>query len=63
AEAKEVFKSLVYPLVNAKKIWRKRALIQSKRKVRDSILMSKGFLRNDIRPTIRDIKSKLVFIW
>jgi len=61
-ESKEVFRGLIYPLTSMRKIWAKRALIQSKRKIRDSNLIKMGFLRSDILPTILDIKSKLIYV-
>lgn len=61
-EAKEVFRSLLYPLVNLRKLWIKRALIQYKRVIRDSELMKRGFILNNIHPTIQDIKTKLTYI-
>ncbi|MBS7606487.1 glycosyltransferase family 2 protein [Candidatus Bathyarchaeota archaeon] len=61
-ESKEIIRGLIYPLTNARKIWMKRALIQSRRKIRDSGLIRKGLLRRDPLPTIFDIKSKLSYL-
>lgn len=61
-ESKETMRGLIYPLINVRKIWTKRMLIQLKRKIRDSNLIEKGLLRSDVLPTILDIKSKLSYI-
>ncbi|MEM2137342.1 MAG: glycosyltransferase family 2 protein [Candidatus Methanomethylicia archaeon] len=61
-EAREVLRSLLYPLVNLRKLWIKRALIQSKRVVRDSEFLKRGFILNNINPTIQDMKTKLVYV-
>lgn len=60
-EAKAVFQSMIYPILNIKDIWIKRIQIQSKRRIRDSELLHKGFIRNDIRPTFSDAMLKLVY--
>ncbi|MEM2912825.1 MAG: glycosyltransferase family 2 protein [Candidatus Bathyarchaeia archaeon] len=57
-ESREIFKSLFYPLLNLRGIMMKRMHVQSMRKVRDSILISKGLIRNDIWATLQDIKLK-----
>ena len=59
AEAKAMFRSNVYPVVNIKQILIKRAMIQHKRRVEDSELFQKGFIMNNIRPTILDLMTKL----
>lgn len=61
-EAKAIFKGVVYPIVNIRKIWVKRMLIQHKRRIRDSELFRRGFLRNDIRATLFDLTSKLQYL-
>ncbi|MEM3700061.1 MAG: glycosyltransferase family 2 protein [Candidatus Bathyarchaeia archaeon] len=60
-EAKAIFKAAAYPIVNIRKIWIKRILIQHKRRTDDQELFSKGFLKNDIRPTLLDLMSKLQY--
>jgi GT2 family glycosyltransferase len=57
-EAKETLKGFSYPLLNIKKIWEKRLAVQSTRKVRDAELFKHGFIRNDIRATVLDIRLK-----
>lgn len=57
-ESREIFKSLFYPLLNMRGIMMKRMRVQSMRKIRDSILINKGLIRNDIRATLQDIKLK-----
>ncbi|NWG10387.1 glycosyltransferase family 2 protein [Candidatus Bathyarchaeota archaeon] len=59
AEAKAMFRSIVYPVVNIKRILIKRALIQHQRRVADSELFQKCFIMNNIRPTVSDLMSKL----
>lgn len=61
-EAKALFRSITYSLVNIKRIWVKRSYIQFKRKVRDSELFHEGYLRNDINATLRDVRLKLKFL-
>lgn len=60
-QAMGIVKGLFYPLRNLRKIWVKRLLIQSKRRVGDTELMNQGFLRKDIRSTIGDIRLKYVY--
>jgi len=55
-EAKETFNGLFHPLLNFREILKKRAVIQSSRKVKDSELFKLGFIRNDIRATIMEFK-------
>jgi hypothetical protein len=57
-ESKEVFKSLFYPIVSLRGIMMKRMRIQSMRKIKDSNLIGKGLIRNDIQATLQDIKLK-----
>ncbi|MBS7647353.1 glycosyltransferase family 2 protein [Candidatus Bathyarchaeota archaeon] len=57
-EAKETFRGLFYPLVNFRRILEKRAVVQSFRKVGDAELFRSGFIKNDIRATVQDIKLK-----
>jgi GT2 family glycosyltransferase len=58
-EAKATFRGLLNPVKDFRKIWRKRLLFQSKRRVRDHELVSKGFVRNDFRSTLNDFRIKL----
>jgi len=58
-EGKATLKGLVSPIKDFPKIWMKRLLFQSKRRVRDSELVNKGFVRNDFQSTIEDFKLKL----
>jgi GT2 family glycosyltransferase len=58
-EAKATFRGLLSPLKDFRRIWRKRLLFQSKRRVKDYELVSKGFVRNDFRSTLQDFKIKL----
>lgn len=60
-EAKAIFKGVAYPIVNIRKIWSKRILIQHKRRIDDQELFSRGFLKNDIRSTLLDLVSKLQY--
>lgn len=57
-EVKETFRGLIYPLLNIRDIWAKRVIVQSTRRVGDSELFRCGFIRNDIRATVSDIKLK-----
>jgi hypothetical protein len=61
-EAKQTFKAMVNPIRNIKPIWAKRTRIQAKRCVEDSELLRRGLLRNDIRPTLLDVKLKWTHI-
>lgn len=58
SEAKETFRGIAYPVRNIKKIWKKRMIVQSARKVRDSELFKHGFVKSNIRATILDMKLK-----
>lgn len=58
-EAKATFRGLLSPVKDFRGIWRKRLLLQSKRRVRDYELVNKGFIRNDFRSTLQDLKIKL----
>ena len=60
AESKAVFRSLLYPFLNLRKIMIKRAWIQSKRRIKDSDLMKRGFIRSDAYSTLQDIKLKWI---
>ncbi len=61
-EAKATIKGMLSSITDFRKIWTKRLLTQSKRCVRDFELMSKGFIRNDARYTLQDIRLKLKYM-
>jgi len=61
-EAKATLKGLMNPIRTLPKIWRKRLLFQSKRRVRDFELVNKGLIRNDFRSTLQDFKMKLKYM-
>jgi GT2 family glycosyltransferase len=61
-EAKATLRGVINPIVTLPKIWKKRLLFQSKRRVKDSELVKGGFLRNDFRSTIQDFKLKLKYM-
>jgi hypothetical protein len=58
-EAKATFRGMLNPLKDFRKIWRKRLLLQSKRRIRDHELVNKGLIKNDFRSTLQDFKIKL----
>jgi len=58
-EAKATMKGLLNPIKDFRKIWVKRLLTQSKRRIRDVELIRKGLIRNDVRWTWQDFKLKL----
>jgi len=58
-EAKATMKGLLSSVTGFRKIWIKRLLMQSKRRVRDVELINKGFIRNDVRSTLQDFRLKL----
>ena len=58
-EAKATINGLTNSVTGFRKIWIKRLFMQSKRRVRDFELMSKGLIRNDARSTLQDLKLKL----
>jgi GT2 family glycosyltransferase len=58
-EAKATLRGLMNPIRTLPKIWRKRLLFQSKRRVKDSELIKCGFIRNDVQSTLQDFKIKL----
>lgn len=58
-EAKATLDGLLNPLMDLPKIWRKRLIFQSKRRINDSELVKGGFVRNDFQSTIQDFKIKL----
>ncbi len=58
-EAKATFRGLLSPVRDFRRIWRKRLLLQSKRRIKDYELVNKGLIRNDFRSTLEDFKIKL----
>jgi GT2 family glycosyltransferase len=61
-EAKATMKGLISSIRDFQKIWRKRLLFQSKRRVKDSELIKGGFVRNDFRSTLEDFRIKLKYM-
>ena len=61
-EAKATIKGQISSVTGFRKIWTKRLFMQSKRRVRDFELMSKGLIRNDARSTLQDLKLKLKYM-
>ncbi|MDG6221992.1 MAG: glycosyltransferase family 2 protein [Candidatus Bathyarchaeota archaeon] len=57
--AKASLRGLMNTITDFKKIWTKRLNFQPKRNVKDFELVKKGFVRNDFRSTIEDLKIKL----
>lgn len=57
-EAKATMKGVSNSIANFRKIWMKRLLVQSKRRVRDAELVRKGLIRNDVRSTLQDLRLK-----
>ena len=58
-EAKATLKGLLNPIRELPKIWQKRLLFQSKRRVKDSELVKGGFIRNDFQSSLQDFRIKL----
>jgi len=58
-EAMATFRGLLSSLRDFHGIWRKRLWLQSKRRIKDSELINRGFVRNDFRSTLQDVKIKL----
>lgn len=61
-EAKATLRGLINPIRVFAKIWLKRLLFQSKRRVKDSDLAEDGFIRNDLRYTLKDFKIKMNYM-
>ncbi|MCW4001891.1 MAG: glycosyltransferase family 2 protein [Candidatus Bathyarchaeota archaeon] len=59
SEAKATLKGLLSSMTGFRSIWVKRVLMQSRRRVRDFELIDKGFIRNDVQPTLQDFRLKL----
>ncbi len=60
--AKATMKGMLSSITDFRKIWTKRLLTQSKRRIRDFELISKGFIRNDARYTLQDFRLKLKYM-
>jgi hypothetical protein len=58
-EAKATMKGLLNSITGFRKIWVKRLLVQSKRQVRDSQLVKKGLIKNNVQSTLQDLRLKL----
>ena len=58
-EAKATLKGVINPIATLPKIWKKRLVFQSKRRVKDSELVKGGFIRNDFQYTLQDFKLKM----
>lgn len=58
-EAKSSLRGLINTIKDFQKIWFKRLVFQQKRRIKDSELEKRGFVRNDFRSTIQDLKIKL----
>jgi len=58
-EAKASLSGLINTIKDFQKIWAKRLLFQPKRRIKDTELEKRGFVRNDFRSTIQDLKIKL----
>jgi GT2 family glycosyltransferase len=61
-EAKATMKGLLSSVTGFEKIWIKRLLMQTKRRVRDVELMNKQLIRNDARSTLQDIRLKMKYM-
>lgn len=55
-------RGLLSSVTGFEKIGMKRLLMQTKRRVRDVELRSKGLIRNDARSTLQDLKLKLRYM-
>lgn len=61
-EAKATLRGIMNPIIDLPKIWKKRLMFQSKRRIKDSELIKDGFIRNDFQSTLEDFKLKLKYI-
>lgn len=61
-EGKATLKGVTSTIKGFRKIWTKRLLFQSKRRIKDSELVSKGLVRNDFTLTLDDLKLKLKYM-
>jgi len=57
-----VIKGLNYPTSNYNRLWRKRLMVQNSRKISDNELLQRKILRNDIYPTLLDVRRKTATI-
>ena len=58
-EAKATLKGMLNPIRELPRIWQKRLLFQSKRRVKDSELVKGGFIKNDFQSSLQDFRIKL----
>ncbi len=58
--AAAMVKGLVSPITSFKNVWQKRQNIQASRKVSDKDLFERRLLRKDIRPTVSDVRRKVL---
>jgi len=58
-EARETLRGMFHPLLNFTGVLGKRAVVQASRRVRDSELLKRGFIRSNIGATVADIKLKV----
>jgi GT2 family glycosyltransferase len=58
-QGEAVMKGAIYPIANFRKIWVRRLLTQSKRRVGDVKLISKGLITNGAASTMQDLKLKI----
>ena len=61
-EAKATLRGLTNSITDLPEIWKKRLMFQSKRRIRDFELVNKGFVRNDFRTTLQDLRLKLKYM-
>jgi len=61
-EAKATLKGVASVVVDFKRLWVKRLVFQSRRRVRDFELVQGGFVRNDFQSTIQDFRLKLRYM-
>jgi GT2 family glycosyltransferase len=58
-EGTATLKGLTSSIKDFRKIWMKRLLFQSKRRIKDFELVNNGFIRNDFRSTLKDFRLKM----
>jgi GT2 family glycosyltransferase len=61
-EGKATLKGALNPIRNFSDIWRKRLIFQHKRRIDDSELIRNGFIRNDFKLTLEDLRLKLEYM-
>jgi len=57
-----MIKGLTYPIRNFSRIWQKRIKVQNRRKVNDQEIFQRKILRNDIYPTLLDVRRKAIAV-